>query len=42
MNNTPTQMWYEKLPNAAAGKKAFIANRVGDFGLICGKFLLAA
>ena len=33
--------WYEKAPNAAAGKKAFIANRVGDFGLICGMFLLA-
>jgi NADH-quinone oxidoreductase subunit L len=32
--------WYEHLPNAAAGKKAFIANRVGDFGLICGMFLL--
>jgi len=34
--------WYEKMPNAAAGKKAFIANRVGDFGLICGMFLLAS
>lgn len=34
--------WYDKLPNAAAGKKAFIANRVGDFGLICGMFLLAS
>ncbi len=32
--------WYDKLPNAAAGKKAFIANRIGDFGLICGMFLL--
>jgi NADH-quinone oxidoreductase subunit L len=32
--------WYEKMPNAAAGKKAFIANRVGDFGIICGMFLL--
>ena len=32
--------WYEGLPNAAAGKKAFIANRIGDFGLICGMFLL--
>ncbi len=32
--------WYEHAPNAAAGKKAFIANRVGDFGLICGMFLL--
>jgi NADH-quinone oxidoreductase subunit L len=33
--------WYDVLPNAAAGKKAFIANRIGDFGLICGMFLLA-
>ena len=32
--------WFEKLPNAAAGKKAFIANRIGDFGLICAMFLL--
>ncbi len=32
--------WYTKLPNAAAGKKAFIANRIGDFGLICAMFLL--
>ncbi|CAN5679243.1 hypothetical protein BH09MYX1_BH09MYX1_21720 [soil metagenome] len=33
--------WYEKMPNAQAGKKAFIANRIGDFGLICAMFLLA-
>src|SRR5262249_47057511 len=33
--------WYDVLPNAQAGKKAFIANRIGDFGLICGMFLLA-
>ncbi len=33
--------WYEKEANAAAGKKAFIANRVGDFGLLCAMFLLA-
>ncbi len=32
--------WYESAPNAAAGKKAFIANRIGDFGLICAMFLL--
>jgi len=32
--------WYEKSPNATAGKKAFIANRIGDFGLLCGMFLL--
>jgi NADH-quinone oxidoreductase subunit L len=32
--------WYTKTPNASAGKKAFIANRIGDFGLICAMFLL--
>jgi len=32
--------WYDKMPNAAAGKKAFIANRIGDFGLIVGMCLL--
>ena len=32
--------WYDNITNAAAGKKAFIANRVGDFGLICAMFLL--
>jgi NADH-quinone oxidoreductase subunit L len=32
--------WYDKTPNAAAGKKAFIANRIGDFGLICAMILL--
>jgi NADH-quinone oxidoreductase subunit L len=34
--------WYENASNAAAGKKAFIANRIGDFGLICAMFLLAS
>ncbi len=33
--------WYDKEKNAAAGKKAFIANRVGDFGLLVAMFLLA-
>jgi NADH-quinone oxidoreductase subunit L len=33
--------WYENAANAAAGKKAFIANRIGDFGLLCAMFLLA-
>ncbi|MCL2447912.1 MAG: NADH-quinone oxidoreductase subunit L [Polyangiaceae bacterium] len=33
--------WYEVPGNATAGKKAFIANRVGDFGLLCAMFLLA-
>jgi NADH-quinone oxidoreductase subunit L len=32
--------WYDKTPNASAGKKAFIANRIGDFGLLVGMFLL--
>ena len=32
--------WYEHLPNAEAGKKAFIANRIGDFGLLTAMFLL--
>jgi NADH-quinone oxidoreductase subunit L len=32
--------WYETPANAAAGKKAFIANRIGDFGLLVAMFLL--
>ncbi|MDP9000866.1 MAG: NADH-quinone oxidoreductase subunit L [Myxococcota bacterium] len=32
--------WYEQTANAAAGKKAFIANRIGDFGLLTAMFLL--
>jgi NADH-quinone oxidoreductase subunit L len=32
--------WYESPSNAAAGKKAFIANRIGDFGLLSAMFLL--
>jgi NADH-quinone oxidoreductase subunit L len=32
--------WFEEEANATAGKKAFIANRVGDFGLIVGMGLL--
>jgi NADH-quinone oxidoreductase subunit L len=32
--------WYENMANAAAGKKAFIANRIGDFGLLCAMFVL--
>lgn len=32
--------WYEDLAKADAGKKAFIVNRVGDFGFILGLFLL--
>ncbi len=32
--------WYEKDSAANAGKKAFIVNRVGDFGFLLGVFLL--
>src|SRR4030066_295832 len=32
--------WFEKDSAATAGKKAFVVNRVGDFGFILGMFLL--
>ncbi len=32
--------WYEKKSASDAGKKAFIVNRVGDFGFILGVFLM--
>ncbi|MGE3671260.1 MAG: NADH-quinone oxidoreductase subunit L, partial [Polyangiaceae bacterium] len=32
--------WFHEDANAAAGKKAFIANRIGDFGLLCAMGLL--
>ncbi|MFO0900113.1 MAG: NADH-quinone oxidoreductase subunit L [Pirellulales bacterium] len=32
--------WYEKPSAAAAGKKAFLVNRVGDFGFALGLFLI--
>ncbi len=32
--------WFTEEKNAAAGKKAFIANRVGDFGLLCAMAML--
>jgi NADH-quinone oxidoreductase subunit L len=32
--------WYETRSNSVAGKKAFIANRIGDFGLLVAMFLL--
>ncbi len=32
--------WYEKDSAANAGKKAFVVNRVGDFGFLLGLFLL--
>ena len=32
--------WYNSTANADAGKKAFIINRIGDFGFLIGMFLL--
>jgi NADH-quinone oxidoreductase subunit L len=32
--------WYSDLNNASAGSKAFIVNRIGDFGFMLGLFLL--
>jgi len=32
--------WYSSNDNADAGKKAFITNRIGDFGFLLGMFLL--
>src|SRR6185436_9301027 len=32
--------WYEKKSAADAGKKAFITNRVGDWGFVLGVFLI--
>src|SRR3954468_3049927 len=32
--------WYLEKANADAGKKAFITNRIGDFGFLLGMFLL--
>lgn len=34
--------WYEKSANATAGKKAFVVNRIGDFGFLLGMLLLWA
>jgi NADH-quinone oxidoreductase subunit L len=34
--------WYQKDSAANAGKKAFIVNRIGDFGFLIGIFLLIA
>ena len=31
--------WFEDEANAAAGRKAFVVNRIGDFGFILGVFL---
>ncbi len=32
--------WFEKIENARAGMKAFVVNRIGDFGFIAGFLLL--
>jgi len=32
--------WYSSTANADAGKKAFITNRIGDFGFLIGMFLI--
>jgi NADH-quinone oxidoreductase subunit L len=34
--------WYERPAAAEAGKKAFIVNRIGDFGFMLGAFMLIA
>jgi NADH-quinone oxidoreductase subunit L len=34
--------WFSDKANADAGKKAFIVNRIGDFGLLVAMFLMAA
>ncbi len=34
--------WYQTPEFAAAGKKAFIANRIGDFGVLIGMFILVS
>src|SRR5688572_20483854 len=31
--------WFDKMPNAVAGKKAFVTNRIGDWGYMLGMFL---
>lgn len=33
--------WFDNTAKAKAGKKAFIVNRIGDFGFLLGMFLLA-
>ncbi len=32
--------WYQGIDNAIAGKKAFVVNRIGDFGFALGMFLM--
>lgn len=33
--------WFEDLANSAAGKKAFLVNRIGDFGFLLGMLFIA-
>jgi NADH-quinone oxidoreductase subunit L len=32
--------WYKEMPNAIAGQKAFVVNRIGDAGFLLGMFVL--
>ncbi len=32
--------WFEKKSASDAGKKAFIVNRIGDFGFLLGMFII--
>jgi NADH-quinone oxidoreductase subunit L len=32
--------WFKEMPNARAGQKAFVVNRIGDAGFLLGMFLL--
>ena len=32
--------WYKEMPNAIAGQKAFVVNRIGDAGFLLGMFIL--
>ena len=34
--------WYKEMPNAVAGQKAFVVNRIGDAGFLLGMFTLLA
>ncbi len=34
--------WYKEMPNAIAGQKAFVVNRIGDAGFLLGMFTLIA
>jgi NADH:ubiquinone oxidoreductase subunit 5 (subunit L)/multisubunit Na+/H+ antiporter MnhA subunit len=36
------RFWFSEKANADAGKKAFIVNRIGDFGFLIAMFLMFA